>query len=128
MYGIDGYHRRGGGVASKHVAGDGDEQQLAHGSHVQRDGPHGVVGRSSAMHSVYAQIERVARGRASVLIVGETGTGKELLRRDRNAAAPFVARQRTRAVQRAGTRVHGLRRDLFGCQLIGVHSPVAEGV
>jgi formate hydrogenlyase transcriptional activator len=40
-----------------------------------------VVGRSSAMKKVLAQVEQVAGTEATVLLQGETGTGKELLAR-----------------------------------------------
>jgi len=45
-----------------------------------------VIGESSAMRSLMAQIDRVANTRATVLIEGETGVGKEL------AAATLHAR------------------------------------
>jgi DNA-binding NtrC family response regulator len=56
----------------------------------------GLVGRSSAMRSVYEQIEQFAANPSSVLIVGETGTGKELVARalhslSPRSAQPFVA-------------------------------------
>jgi DNA-binding NtrC family response regulator len=38
-----------------------------------------LVGRSVQMHAVYGQIEKLAPTTVSVLIQGETGTGKELL-------------------------------------------------
>ncbi len=44
-----------------------------------RDPSERVVGRSSAMLDVYKIIGRVARTDATVLITGETGTGKELV-------------------------------------------------
>ena len=49
---------------------------------------HGMVGRSAAMQRVYAQVTRVAAGGAPVLIVGETGTGKELIARAIHDASP----------------------------------------
>jgi len=55
-----------------------------------------IVGRSRAMQMVYKEIGRVAGTPATVLIRGETGTGKELVARaiyqhsDR-AAKPFIA-------------------------------------
>ena len=56
----------------------------------------GLVGKSPAMQAIYKEIGRVASKPVSVLIRGETGTGKELIARalyqhsDR-AKAPFIA-------------------------------------
>ena len=38
-----------------------------------------LIGSSEAMERVYRTIRRVARSNASVLLLGETGTGKELV-------------------------------------------------
>ncbi|MEM7416754.1 MAG: sigma-54 dependent transcriptional regulator [Gemmatimonadota bacterium] len=57
--------------------------------------PGGMIGRSPAMRSVFEVIERVAPTDATVLVTGETGTGKELVARaiheqsDR-ASGPFI--------------------------------------
>src|SRR5262249_7649860 len=37
---------------------------------------HGLVGKSRAMRELYGRIEAAGRARATVLIVGESGTGK----------------------------------------------------
>jgi DNA-binding NtrC family response regulator len=39
----------------------------------------GIIGSSGAMREVYRLTRQVARSRASVLLLGETGTGKELI-------------------------------------------------
>src|SRR6202162_700259 len=41
----------------------------------------GIIGRSSALRKVLQMIEQVAVGDSSVLLLGETGTGKELIAR-----------------------------------------------
>ena len=49
---------------------------------------YGIVGRSGAIQEVIRQLELVAQARSTVLITGETGTGKELVARaihDRSA-------------------------------------------
>jgi two-component system C4-dicarboxylate transport response regulator DctD len=59
------------------------------------EGHFGMVGRSRPMHDLYQQIEVLARSDAPVLIVGETGAGKELVARAIHAQSsrsdgPFV--------------------------------------
>ena len=58
-------------------------------------GLHGLIGRSPALAEVTARIPKVARSDAAVLLIGETGTGKELCAHaihelSPRAAGPFV--------------------------------------
>src|SRR5215470_7024293 len=62
-------------------------------------GPHfdryGIVGQSGALEEVIRRIELVAATRSTVLITGETGTGKELVARAVHARSaqrkmPFI--------------------------------------
>ncbi len=55
----------------------------------------GIIGSSPAMEAVYRVTRRVARSNASVLLLGETGTGKELIasaihQLSNRATGPFV--------------------------------------
>ncbi len=55
-----------------------------------------LVGQSAAMQGIYKEIGRVASKPVTVLIRGETGTGKELIARaiyqhSERSGAPFVA-------------------------------------
>jgi len=54
-----------------------------------------MVGRSTAMREIFGLIERIAPTDATVLIEGETGTGKDMVARtlhqlSKRAAAPFI--------------------------------------
>lgn len=54
-----------------------------------------LVGKSPAMHEIFALIRQVARSEASVMITGESGTGKEMVAREIHrlsaSSGPFVA-------------------------------------
>jgi len=64
---------------------DDEPPPIAHAPAVGRTGPHAVlapvdvVGQSRAMRRVIEQIAQVAATDATVLLLGDTGTGKELL-------------------------------------------------
>jgi two-component system nitrogen regulation response regulator GlnG len=72
-----------------------------------------IVGQCPAMQEVYKAIGRVAGQDVTVLISGETGTGKELVARalyqhSRRAAGPFLA------INCAALPEHLLESELFG--------------
>jgi sigma-54 dependent transcriptional regulator, acetoin dehydrogenase operon transcriptional activator AcoR len=74
---------------------------------------HDLLGKSKAMQLVYQQIREVARVDSTVLIEGETGTGKELVARAVHSAShrkdkPFVA-----------VNCAGLTESLLSSQLFG---------
>jgi DNA-binding NtrC family response regulator len=50
--------------------------------------PLGLTGRSAAMAKVYAAIARIGRYKTSVLVLGESGSGKELIARALHATGP----------------------------------------
>ena len=61
----------------------------------QRLGKHEIVWMSEVMRKVMAQVERVAASESRVCILGETGTGKELIartlhERSSRSAGPFI--------------------------------------
>jgi len=61
----------------------------------QRLGKHEIVWKGDAMRRVMAQLERVAASESRVCILGETGTGKELVARtihekSSRSAGPFI--------------------------------------
>ncbi|MBK7858140.1 MAG: sigma 54-dependent Fis family transcriptional regulator [Archangiaceae bacterium] len=75
----------------------------------------GLRGKSLAMRSLFATLERAARGDADLLILGETGTGKDVCARaiheaSPRARAPFVT------VDLAATTPELIGSELFGHQ------------
>lgn len=74
---------------------------------------HGLLGRGPAMQSLFAQVRQVAQSEASVLLLGESGVGKELVARaihaeSRRRDGPFVA------VNCAGIPLELLESEFFG--------------
>src|SRR5262249_29657102 len=76
------------------------DQELARtalGAVQERDARHGgIVGASAALQAVLDRARKVAPTESTVLVTGETGTGKELLARaihagSRRAAGPFMS-------------------------------------
>ena len=71
-----------------------------------------LVGESPAMLSVYEQIDKVARTPSPVLILGETGTGKELV-------AESIHRASGRPGQFVAVNCGSLSRELAASELFG---------
>jgi transcriptional regulator with GAF, ATPase, and Fis domain len=71
------------------------EHKLLSGIEAEVDSRFGVIGNSPAIKSVLADVEQVAPTDSTVLVLGETGTGKELIARavhhvSRRRGHPFV--------------------------------------
>ncbi len=73
----------------------------------------GLVGRTEGMSHVHRQIDRYARTTATVLVRGETGTGKELVARALHARSPRAARPFV-AANVAALPASMLASELFG--------------
>ena len=72
-----------------------------------------IIGTSEAMQKLFAMLQKVMRSDANILVLGETGTGKELVARTIHAHSfrqdkPFVA------VDCAALPEHLLESELFG--------------
>ncbi|MFO0888337.1 MAG: sigma-54 dependent transcriptional regulator [Isosphaeraceae bacterium] len=79
----------------------------------RRNAYHNLLGRSRRMTEVFARVERVAASNCTVLVTGETGTGKELVAQaihnsDVIRTSPLVA------VNCAALPEHLLESELFG--------------
>ena len=102
------------GVFEDRRVRDRSEQHKANGVVVSPEGnPGALVGHDPKMVGVFKRIGQAAGGRATVLIRGETGTGKELIARAIHASSaesssPFVA------VNCAALPANLLETELFG--------------
>ncbi len=72
-----------------------------------------LIGRGPAMQSVFDMIERVARTDSTVLITGETGTGKELVAQTIHFRSPRHARPLV-ALNCAAVNPNLIESELFG--------------
>ena len=90
-------------VAAPAAEGDAEAERVHFGL---------LIGESASMRAVYEQIEKVARTDSPVLIVGETGTGKELV-------AEAIHRSSGRTGRFVAVNCGSLSRDLAGSELFG---------
>jgi DNA-binding NtrC family response regulator len=72
-----------------------------------------LVGASVEMRRVYAILERIAPGDATVLLQGETGTGKDVVARSLHAASPRAGKPFV-AVDCGAIPEHLVESELFG--------------
>ncbi len=79
----------------------------------QAGGFHGLVGKSAAMQRVFESIQMVAKTDHTVLITGESGTGKDLTARAIHALSPR-RKQSFVAVNCPTVPEHILESELFG--------------
>src|SRR3989454_7197237 len=61
--------------------------------HVELNGGRALVSRSPELHRIWAVVQRVAPADVSVLITGETGTGKEIVGRLIHQLSPRAAKE-----------------------------------
>lgn len=73
----------------------------------------GIIGQSAPLESVLQQVRRVAPTDASVLILGENGTGKELI------ARAIHANSRRRDKSFVAVNLGGIPRTLFESEMFG---------
>jgi DNA-binding NtrC family response regulator len=94
---------------------DRSAEDQSHRENAPRDQPSfsEIVGESAALHQVLKEIELVAPSEATVLILGETGTGKELIAQ--------AVHQRSRRKDKPLVRVNctSIPKELFESEFFG---------
>jgi formate hydrogenlyase transcriptional activator len=86
-----------------------------------------IVGRSTALESVLAEVERVAPTDSTVLVLGETGTGKELIARAIHNTSPRCGRPFVK-LNCAAIPFELLESELFGHEVGAFTGAVAQRV
>jgi len=80
---------------------------------IQKNGLSGIVGSSDAINTVFELINNVAYTESNVLIIGETGTGKELVAAAIHSNSPFHEKEMIK-VNCAAIPAHLIESELFG--------------
>jgi len=88
-------------------------RELAHYREAQTSKAEFIVGKSSAMQTLVSQAQKAASVGMSVLITGETGTGKELLASFIHKAGPRQYKQMV-AINSAAIQPTMIEEELFG--------------
>jgi formate hydrogenlyase transcriptional activator len=86
-----------------------------------------IVGKSPALESVLAEVERVAPTDSTVLVLGETGTGKELIARAIHNISPRCGRPFVR-LNCAAIPFELLESELFGHEVGAFTGALAQRV
>jgi two-component system response regulator HydG len=89
------------------------QQEVQQYRQSSQQGPGGMIGQSRAMRRLYQQTERIAKAQGAVLILGESGSGKELVaqalhQQSDRADQPFIA------VNCAGIPAELMESEFFG--------------
>jgi len=96
------------------AAARADTQDAGAAHDAPNDGAEGeLIGRTPAMQTLFRSIGRLAQAPLSVLITGETGTGKELVARALHRESPRAARPFV-ALNTAAIPAELLESELFG--------------
>jgi transcriptional regulator with PAS, ATPase and Fis domain len=81
---------------------------------IQKEGEfYGIIGNSPGMRALFEQIELISQAASTILIVGETGTGKELLAKAIHQSSPRRDRK-FYAINCAALTENLLESELFG--------------
>lgn len=88
-------------------------RELSHLRETQKRGGNNVIGKSKALQSVLSQAQRAAAASVSVLITGETGTGKEVLAKFIHQSSPRASKSFI-AINCAAIQTTMLESELFG--------------
>jgi two-component system response regulator HydG len=89
------------------------QQEVQQYRQSSQQGPGGMIGQSRAMRRLYQQTERIAKAQGAVLILGESGSGKELVaqalhQQSDRASQPFIA------INCAGIPAELMESEFFG--------------